>query len=149
LWFGQSILKTFYPSDLAPREFTLHFSANPRPAHQMDDFRQALANCDLSDLGFSVLPYTYDNDRSGTANVRVRLDRAVADPAWKNFLIDTRVHHLVSSRSDHCPLLVDLRKDVWERRGSRLFRYEVMWDVWIHYLMRSRQNVAKHQIEAT
>jgi hypothetical protein len=25
LWFGKSILKTFYPSDLAPRESTPHF----------------------------------------------------------------------------------------------------------------------------
>jgi hypothetical protein len=27
LWFGQSILKTFYSSDLTPREFTLHTQA--------------------------------------------------------------------------------------------------------------------------
>jgi hypothetical protein len=34
LWFGQSILKTFYPSDLAPREFTLQ--QPPRVRHGPD-----------------------------------------------------------------------------------------------------------------
>jgi hypothetical protein len=30
------------------------------------------------------------------------------------------------SRSDHCPELVELRRDAWENKGSRTFRYEIM-----------------------
>ena len=45
----------------------------------MAAFRDVLADCGLTDLGFVGLPFTYDNGRDGNANVKVRLDRAVAD----------------------------------------------------------------------
>jgi hypothetical protein len=38
-----------------------HFSACPRPERKMIAFRDALADCELTDLGFSGLPYSYDN----------------------------------------------------------------------------------------
>jgi hypothetical protein len=45
-----------------------HFSNTPRPASQMDAFREVLSDCNLLDLGFAGLPYTYDNKRKGQAN---------------------------------------------------------------------------------
>jgi hypothetical protein len=92
-----------------------HFSTNPCPERQMEDSRDALIFCDLRDVGFSGLPYTWDNGRTGDANVRVRLDRDVADPDWRDLFSDVKVLHLISPRSDHCPVLVELRKDPWER----------------------------------
>lgn len=55
-----------------------HFSQHPRPERQMMDYREVLSHCDLHDLGFSGLPWTYNNNQSGNNNVGVRLDRAVA-----------------------------------------------------------------------
>jgi hypothetical protein len=52
----------------------------------------------------------------------------VADLAWWENFNDARVQYLVSSRSGHCPVLVELRKDAWEHRGPRTFRYEIMWE---------------------
>jgi endonuclease/exonuclease/phosphatase family metal-dependent hydrolase len=83
-----------------------HLSSTPRPINQMDAFREVLYDCNLTDLGFSGVPYTYDNKRAGRANVKVRLDRAVACPAWRDMYADTRVQHLTSPVSDHCPVLV-------------------------------------------
>lgn len=37
-----------------------HFSQHPRPKRQMMDFRKVLSHCDLHDLGFSGLPWTYN-----------------------------------------------------------------------------------------
>jgi hypothetical protein len=37
-----------------------HFSATPRSEKQMMDFREVLSHCDLHDLGFSGLPWTYN-----------------------------------------------------------------------------------------
>jgi hypothetical protein len=85
-----------------------HFSPTSRPARQMDDFRRALADCDLTDLGFSGLPYTYDNGHLGVANVHVRLDRDVEDPRWRNMFTDVRVQHVVSSCSDLHPKSVKM-----------------------------------------
>ena len=46
-----------------------HMSLTPRPEAQMAAFRDVLMNCELIDLGFNGAPYTYDNMRSGSANV--------------------------------------------------------------------------------
>lgn len=58
-----------------------HFSARRRPERQMMDFREVLSHCDLHDLGFTGLPWTYDNKQEGNRNVKVRLDRAVGSPS--------------------------------------------------------------------
>lgn len=42
-----------------------HFSATPRGEPQMIAFRDALEVCELVDLGFVGVPYTYDNKRGG------------------------------------------------------------------------------------
>jgi hypothetical protein len=105
-----------------------HFSASSRPERQMENFRDALSDCDLTDIGFCGVPYTYDNHRSGDANVRVRLDRVVADSNWRDLSAEAKVHHLVTPRSDYCPLLVELKKDCWDIKGPRIFRYEIIWE---------------------
>jgi endonuclease/exonuclease/phosphatase family metal-dependent hydrolase len=89
-----------------------HFSANLRAEAQMAAFRDCLQLCELNDLGFSGLPFTYDNKRAGSRNIRVRLDRAVADNSWRDIYSETEVVHLVSPCSDHSPLLVKLEKEV-------------------------------------
>jgi hypothetical protein len=68
-----------------------HFSQSPRPVNQMEAFREVLSDCNLTDLGFAGVPYTYDNKRQGRANVRVRLDRAVACPSWRDMFADSNV----------------------------------------------------------
>jgi hypothetical protein len=94
----------------------------------MEAFREVLYDCDLTDLGFSGIPYTYDNKRQGRANVHVRLDRAVACPAWRDMFADSGVQHLVSPVSDHCPILVQIEREVRvpQRRPRR--QYEIMWE---------------------
>lgn len=61
-----------------------HLSQNRRSETQMREFRSVLSDCDLHDLGFHGIPWTYDNMQRGDRNVRVRLDRAVASPEWKD-----------------------------------------------------------------
>jgi hypothetical protein len=50
-----------------------HFLICLRAGAQMSAFRDAVSLCELKDLGFSGLPFTYDNGRSERANVKVRL----------------------------------------------------------------------------
>ena len=42
-----------------------HFTLTVRAPLQMQSFRDALEVCDLADLGFSGVPYTYDNKEAG------------------------------------------------------------------------------------
>lgn len=104
-----------------------HFSSTPRPEAQMIAFRDSLEICGLVDLGFSGIPHTYDNRRGGNANVKVRLDRAVATNGWRNLFSLYFVQHLASPCSDHVPLL--LRGEPEEPFvGSRCRQYEILWE---------------------
>lgn len=102
------------------------FSARRRPEKQMMDFREVLSHCDLHDIGFLGRPWTYDNGQRGDRNVKVRLDRAVASPSWSNHFSEAKLLHLVSPRSDHCPILLCLTKR--SSTPTNVFRYEIMWE---------------------
>lgn len=71
-------------------------------------FRDCLLVCELEDLGFSGVPFTYDNGQQGNNNVRVRLNRACAGEAWHDLFLASKVLHHVTSCSDHCPVVVQL-----------------------------------------
>jgi hypothetical protein len=105
-----------------------HLSQHPRAVSQMEAFRETLFDCNLSDLGFSGMPFTYDNRRKGRANVKVRLDRAVACPRWRDLFADSHVQHLTSPVSDHCPVLLNLTQE--DRSPSRQphRQYEILWE---------------------
>jgi hypothetical protein len=105
-----------------------HLSSHRRPEKQMLEFREVLSQCDLHDTGFSGLSWTYDNKQKGDRNVRVRLDRAVASPNWSLWFPDSKVQHLVSSRSDHCPIFLNLEHDQIGRPTRRTPRYEIKWE---------------------
>jgi hypothetical protein len=94
----------------------------------MLDFREVLSYCDLHDTGFIGTPWTSDNKQKGDRNVKVRLDRAVASPAWSSIFPDWRIRHLTSSRSDHCPLLLSVDPGPERRLAHQIRRYEIMWE---------------------
>jgi exonuclease III len=57
------------------------------------------------------------NKQAGDRNVKVRLDRAVASASWLSWFLGVQLHHLVTSRSDHLPILLELEleQDTSER----------------------------------
>jgi hypothetical protein len=61
---------------------------------------------------------------NGNSNVRVRLDQAVASQWFPN----TRLQHIVSSRSDHNPVFLNLKQEQDDRPGQRILRYKIMWE---------------------
>nr|TKW09857.1 hypothetical protein SEVIR_6G128700v2 [Setaria viridis] len=75
-----------------------HFSSTRRRERQMLDFWEVLSYCELYDIGFSGIPWTYDNKQEGEHN------------------------HLVSSRSDHCPILLMVETKWREPRQRRCMR---------------------------
>ena len=105
-----------------------HFSETKRGERQMEAFRDALDFCEFHDVGFSGLPWTYDNKQFGRRNVRVRLDRVVATEAWSKLFEHASVEHLVSPCSDHCPVLLRLGPTEQRTDSRKIFRYEIMWE---------------------
>lgn len=108
-------------------EASEHFGIQERSERQMEGFRDAVVDCGLMDLGFSGLPYTWDNRQQGDHNVKVRLDRGLATCGLLNLFRDISVTHIQTTQSDHCALLIEcfgVRQ--WKKR-KRPFRYENMW----------------------
>jgi hypothetical protein len=105
-----------------------HLSSNLRPEGQMAAFRDTLMRCELKDLGFRGVPFTYDNKRRGNANVKVRLDRAVADDRWRDIFSEGSVVHLVSPCSDHSPLLLQLERETGNQHQAKCRQYEIFWE---------------------
>ena len=71
-----------------------------RPFLQMQNFKEALDECGLMDLGYIGSPFTWSKHyRSGTS-IWERLDRAVASHDWFIRFPGSRVHHVDSSTSD-------------------------------------------------
>lgn len=52
----------------------------------MDGFRDAVSVCGFTDLGYIGLPYTWDNRQPEGRNVKVRLDRGLANAYFLNLL---------------------------------------------------------------
>jgi hypothetical protein len=50
-----------------------HLSSRRRPEKQMVDFREVLTHCDVFDLGFSGVPWTYDNMQSGDRKCKSKI----------------------------------------------------------------------------
>jgi hypothetical protein len=94
----------------------------------MRDFREILSFCEVHDLGFSGMPWTYDNKQVGDMNVKVRLDRAVATKSWLSWFPEAKLQHLVTSQSDHLPILLEVEHDVYRRQSRWILRYEIMWE---------------------
>jgi hypothetical protein len=94
----------------------------------MADFREMLDFCELRDVGFSGVPWTYDNKKSWNRNVKVHLDRGVASQEWLNRFFDAAVTHLTSPCSDHCPLLLRVQKEEVLPGGGKQSYYEIMWE---------------------
>ncbi|XP_071680546.1 uncharacterized protein [Lolium perenne] len=105
-----------------------HFSRRKRAERLMSEFREALSDCDLHDIGFIGTPWTFDNKQKGDRNVKVRLDRAVASPEWSLRFPNTRLRHIISSRSDHLPLLLTEDESAEFSPGNYMRRYEVFWE---------------------
>lgn len=70
------------------------FRGNDRGEWMMEGFCEVFSYARFADLGFSGLPYTWDNRWEGRNNVKVRLDRALADERMLDLAGDTAVEHV-------------------------------------------------------
>ena len=99
--------------------------------NQMEDFRVALEDCRLADLGFSEHKFTWTNRWLGSAHTKRRLDRAMTNRVWMEKFLASSVSHLFSHASDHLPILLKTMKDRQVRgRGIGGFKFEENWSLW-------------------
>lgn len=61
----------------------------PRPEHCMEAFRDAVDDCQLSDLGHEGDIYTWHR-----REIRERLERALSSEDWSNMFADAKLESL-------------------------------------------------------
>lgn len=67
-----------------------------------------METCGIVDLGFMGCKFTWSNKRSGLANIRERIDRAIADVLWRIEHPNAKVQHYDYAPSDHVPIILNL-----------------------------------------
>ncbi|CAM8982788.1 unnamed protein product [Rhodiola kirilowii] len=101
-------------------------SKQARQRWQMSNFRCCLEECELTDLGFRGNMFTYSNRRKGNDEVKARLDRAVANAAWRCLFPNALVRHGFANSSDHVPMVVQVKGGRTAGR-QHLQKFEPMW----------------------
>lgn len=107
-----------------------HLSKGIRGENQMKLFRDCLEDCELVDLGYSRPKYTWNNRQEGENNVKVRLDRAVANGQFMQLFDYCHVENVITSSSDHYVILLSFGSHPFsnvQKSFSQNFRYEAMW----------------------
>lgn len=103
----------------------------PRGQSCLDRFREALEGCDLHDLGFTGDVFTWRNKQFREKDyIRERLDRAVANGAWRECFPLVHVKNGDHFHSDHRPVVVYLegcRGAGLARSGESAFKFEASW----------------------
>ena len=92
----------------------------------MQLFRDVLDECGFMDLGFVGNHFTWSKHFVDGHSIWERLDRGVVNHSGFLKFPGTIVHHLQSTLSDHCPLLINLSGLETPPR-KRIFRFEEMW----------------------
>lgn len=76
-----------------------YFRAHDRVEWQMAGFREVIDDCEFQGLGFNGIPFTWDNKQEDVGNVKVRLDRFLANPMGLRHIPSPRLdHRLVTTR---------------------------------------------------
>ena len=99
---------------------------NERDSAQLAGFREAVDVCELADLGYKGLDWTFEKREVEREYCRVRLDRALATPSWSAMFPFASVEHLTMAKSDHCPILLlnELEASNLRIALKKPFRYE-------------------------
>lgn len=79
----------------------------------------------LIDLGAHGPKWTWNNKRVAMANIKKRLDMAMANSEWCKRFPNTQVMHLPYFDSDRRVLLIDLKPK--QKFKPRPYRLEAMW----------------------
>lgn len=99
----------------------------PRPNKQMEDFKIAFERNALVDLGWTNPKYTWSNSYKDVTFTKEHLDCVVANNNWLSKFSSPSVDALISKRSDHYSLLLNITDNSERRTRRRIFRCEAKW----------------------
>ena len=97
----------------------------------MHEFKEAIRECNLRDMGWNGLPFTWLNKRYEAGLIEEHLDRFLCNKSWGSFFHENAAETVVIWTLDHNLILMDFeekgRKIRYERRSTRRIHYEDSW----------------------
>ena len=108
-----------------------------RDARVIAEFRDALKECRLIDLGSRGHPFTWSNRQFRPHLIEEKLDRFLCNEEWRAEFYDDLATNLVHWESDHCPVMMEAKEKeqslVYERKHVQRIHYEDMWSCYEAY----------------
>ena len=92
----------------------------------MQLFRDVIDECGFIDLGFIGSQFTWQKHFMDGHSIWERLDRGFANNDWFMQFAGTKIHHLSSNASDHCPLWI-IPDGLEIPNITKPFRFEEIW----------------------
>ncbi|XP_045831384.1 uncharacterized protein LOC123922735 [Trifolium pratense] len=109
---------------------TEKFRGNPIDNNITSLFRSTLTFCDLQDLGYKGDIFTWTNKQQNKHLIKARLDRFLANSAWKTSFPTHCNSHLLRYKSDHMPISLvfnTIAGQTTRPKGPKPIRYEQIW----------------------
>ncbi|XP_021732105.1 uncharacterized protein LOC110698909 [Chenopodium quinoa] len=96
---------------------------------ELENFRVALSDCMLRDLGYRGTWYTWEWGNSPSTRVRERLDRFLGSSLWCSMFKEVTVDHLLRVNSDHAPILLHYNNNSKKKKRRKMkdFKFETYW----------------------
>ncbi|KAJ0008131.1 hypothetical protein Pint_29751 [Pistacia integerrima] len=88
------------------------FEATDRPYRQMENFREALLDCDLNEIPFNGDFFTWNNGREGWYFTKEKLDKGYGNKASFDLFSNSIVNSLSVSSSDHKLIFIQIRGEL-------------------------------------
>ncbi|KAF5450310.1 hypothetical protein F2P56_030673 [Juglans regia] len=108
-----------------------------RPYRPELEFNHCIHDCGLIDIPSDGNKFSWRNGRQGGRHIWAKLDCILVSSSFLNSFGEARMEFLLWTSSDHCPMLLFLKR---ERRGDiRYFRFQGMWGTHEGFLPLARE----------
>ncbi|XP_019199079.1 PREDICTED: uncharacterized protein LOC109192832 [Ipomoea nil] len=97
------------------------------PESLLRGFGEALDDCGLVQIPMIGYQFTWEKGEGTETWVEEKLDMVVACDEWRVVVEGARVYNILTRRSDHSALFLDIRPGVGNRVGPQQFRFEMAW----------------------
>jgi endonuclease/exonuclease/phosphatase family metal-dependent hydrolase len=98
----------------------------PHPNWLCTGFRNAVNDCDLTDIHLEGYPFTWTKSGGTDHMIEERLDRALVSSDWLAIFPNAKLRNILSSHSDHSPILLHY-SPVVTRNLKHDFKFENSW----------------------